>query len=157
MLVVGGDEHELRVRAAAQQTARDLEPGQARHLHVEHHQIRRLLLDDAQRLDPVVGLCHDLDAADLAQQEAQLLPRQLFIVDDDRPELVGRSHRGQAGIFVGTTSSGITMRAQVPSARHAVELELVVRAVDDAQPLVDVPQADAAACRQVPRVGLTAG
>ena len=39
------------------------------------------------------------------------------------------------------------MRAHVPSPGHAVELQLVVGAVDRAQPLVDVAQADAAAER----------
>ena len=46
-------------------------------------------------------------------------------------------------ILPATRSSGITMRAQVPSP-GTLSSELIVRAVDDAQPLVDVPQADAA-------------
>ena len=102
-----------------------------------------MLLDHAQRLDAVAGLADDLDAADLPEQEAQLLPRQLLVVDDDGAErscasMSGgdprrhhqlRNHDARAGALAG----------------HAVELQLVVRAVDHPQPLVDVAQADAAA------------
>ena len=65
--------------------------------------------------DAVAGLGDDVDAGNLAEQKAQLLPREPLIVDDDRAELVDGRHRGQAGIFAGTTSSGITIRAHVPS------------------------------------------
>ena len=137
-------------RSSRRATSKPVRPG---HLHVEHHQIWRLLGDDFERRHPVVGLRHDVDATNLAQQKTQLFPREPFIVDDHRPELVGRSHRGQAGIFVGMASSGITIRAHVPSPRHAVELELIVGAVNHAQAFVDVLQPDAAACRQVAALG----
>ena len=49
-----------------------------------------------QRLEPVAGLPDDLDAAELPEQEAQLVPRQLLVVDDDGAELLGGVH-AQAG------------------------------------------------------------
>ncbi len=38
----------------------------------------------SQRLDAVARLADDLDAPDLAEQIAQLVARQLLVVDDDR-------------------------------------------------------------------------
>ena len=42
--------------------------------------------DFVERLDAVGRLADDLDAVELAEQEAQLVPRQLLIVGDDRGE-----------------------------------------------------------------------
>ena len=53
-----------------------------------------------------------LDAADLFQQEAQLLAGQLLVVDDDGAD---RSRLFQAVIRARHRQLGITMRAQVPS------------------------------------------
>ena len=72
-----------------------------------------LLRDDLERLGTVARLGDDLDARNLAEEEAQLFPRQPLVVDDDRSQLVGARSR-QAGILAGTTSSGITIRAHVP-------------------------------------------
>ena len=59
--------------------------------------------------DPIAGLSDDFDAIDPPEQEAELVARRLFVVDDHCAEGVGH-----AGILAGTTSSGIKMRAQVP-------------------------------------------
>ena len=100
--------------AALEQPPRHLEAGQARASG------RRASPDPgscssitSQRLDAVGRLADDLDAADLPEQEAQLLPRQLLVVDDDGAQMLGCP--AQAVILAGTTSSGITIRAQVPS------------------------------------------
>ena len=72
------------------QAARDLEAGEAGHLDVEHHEVRAVLLDDSQRLDAVGRLAHDLDTAELPEQEAQLLARQLLVVHDNGRSVDGR-------------------------------------------------------------------
>ena len=82
-------------------------------------------------------------AADLAEQETHLLARQLLIVYDDGSQSADRV-ASRAHPVAGTSSSGMTMRAQVPFTGHAVELQLVVGAVNHLQPLVDVAQPDAA-------------
>ena len=51
-------------------------------LDVEEEQVRFQIAGEAQRLDAVGGLTDDLDVARLLQQKAQLLPRELLIVDD---------------------------------------------------------------------------
>ena len=55
------------------------------------HEVRRLLFDHAQRLDAVGRLGDHLHLVNLAQQETQLFPRQLLVVDDDDAERVGES------------------------------------------------------------------
>ena len=140
VLVERGDEHQLRQDIGLDQPPRDFEPGQAGHLHVEEHQVRLQLAGQPQRLDAVGGLTDDFDAADLAEQKAQLLPRQLLVVDDEDAQ---RRAWRQAVARSGTTSSGISMRADVPWPGTLCSLQLVVRAVDHAQPFVDVAQADA--------------
>ena len=47
-----------------------------------------------KRLGAVAGLADDLDAAHLAEQEAQLLARQLLVVDDHRSQRRCRSRLG---------------------------------------------------------------
>ncbi len=93
---------------------------------------------------PLAACADDLDAAELPEQEAQLLARQLLVVDDDGAERLGGVHR-QAVILAGTDELRNDDARARAFAGHAVELQLVVGAVDDAQPLVDVAQADAAA------------
>ncbi len=80
MPVVGRHEHEMRVGPAVHQTSRDLEPCQPGHLHVEHDEIGRVLGDRLESRRPVLRLRHDLDAGNLAEEEAQFLTRQLFVV-----------------------------------------------------------------------------
>ena len=93
VLIVGRDEDDLRTGAAADQPPRDLEAGQPRHLHVEKDDVRLQPLDRRQRLDAVAGLADHLDAADLFEQVAQLVPRQLLVVHEHGFQL----HRTSAG------------------------------------------------------------
>ena len=67
-----------------EQPPRDLEAGQPRHLDVEEHEVGLQPLDRRQRLDAVARLADHLDAADLAEQVAQLVARQLLVVDERR-------------------------------------------------------------------------
>ena len=71
------------------------------------------LLDYAQRLDAVARLADDLDAAELPEQEAQLVARELLVVDHDVARSIG-VYAGHAVTRSGT-ASGISMRAHVPS------------------------------------------
>ena len=64
-----------------------LEPGQPRHLDVEEHEVGLVALDGGQRLDAVAGLRDDLDIAELLELVAQLLARQLLVVDDHDSQL----------------------------------------------------------------------
>ena len=85
VLIVGGDEDDVRRRLRVDHAPRHLETGQPRHLDVEEHDVGLQSLDRAQRLDAVAGLPDHLDAADLAEQIAQLVPRELLVVDQDAP------------------------------------------------------------------------
>ena len=99
----------------------------------------------SQRLEAVAGLADDLDAVRSARAGSTAR----------RAPAARRRRRARAGACghaathavtsLGTTSSGISMRAHVPSPGALSSLQLVVRAVDHAQPLVHVAQADAAA------------
>ena len=76
-----------------------------------------MLFDYVQRLDAVAGLADDLDAAELLEQETQLGPRQLLVVDDDgaEPFSGGSGAVASGDLRAGDMrSSGMTMRAQVP-------------------------------------------
>ena len=98
---------------AAQKPARDLEPGQPRHLNVEHHQIGRLLGDHLERRGPITGLRDDFDAGNLSEEETEFLPRQPFVVDDDGAKRVGcASLRPESS--PARRAPGMTMRAHVP-------------------------------------------
>jgi hypothetical protein len=55
-------------------------------LDVEERYLGRERADDLEGADAVVGLAHDLDIADLAEQEAEFFAGRLFVVDDDRTE-----------------------------------------------------------------------
>src|SRR3954470_23741926 len=69
MLIVGRDEHEVRVYPGSKKPASDLEAGQAGHLNVEQDEVRRMLVDRAQRVDAIGRLTHELDAVNLSEQE----------------------------------------------------------------------------------------
>ena len=130
--------------AGLEQPPRDLEAGQPGHLDVEHHQVRAVApRSRASASMPLPACADDLDAADLPEQEAQLVARQLLVVHDDGPEWFGHPCRLRGDLRRHDELRNHDARARA-LAGHAVELQLVVGAVDHAQPLVDVAQADAA-------------
>ena len=102
--------------------------------------LRLELVDDLERADAVLGLADDADVLDLAEQEAQFLAGRLLVVGDDRAERVaherGAAARGEIGDF------DARHRAAAGLAR---ELHAGLVAVDDAQPLAHVAEADPAA------------
>ena len=127
---------------APNHAARHLEAAEPRHLDVEEDDVRLQPVDGRQRFDAVAGLADDLDAADLSEQVAELVAGQLFVVDEH-----GAQVHGHAVTRSGSARSGISMLAQVPSPGTLAQLQVVVRAVDRAEPFVDVAQADAVAQR----------
>ena len=115
-LVEGGDEDRRSARFPASSsrraTSKPVSPGicTSRNDHVGREPRRSA----SSASTPLAGLADHLDAADLPEQEAQLLPRQLLVVDDDgRERAVG--HAVMAGELARATdaaSSGISTRAQ---------------------------------------------
>jgi hypothetical protein len=63
---------------------RSRQPG---HLHVEKHDVGLQPVDRFERLDAVASLADDLDAADLAEQIAELVAGQLLIVHENGPKI----------------------------------------------------------------------
>src|SRR5262249_4612720 len=71
----------LRRRVSVEQPAGHLEAREAGHLDVEEHDIRPEPIDSRDRLESVVRLADHGDAAELAEQIAELVSRQLLVVD----------------------------------------------------------------------------
>jgi hypothetical protein len=109
VLVEGGHEDDVRRGLVLHHAARHLEAVEPRHLDVEEHDVRLQPFDGRQRFDAVAGLADDFDAADLAEQVAELVARQLFVVDEH-----GAQVHGHAVTRSGSARSGISMLAQVP-------------------------------------------
>ena len=144
MLIVGRYENNMGRRAGVEQPARHLESGQPGHLDVQEHQIGLQPIDRFQRFDAVARLGDDFDAADLAEQVAQLIPRQLLVVDDDRLQIHDQAlrrhpfrHGELRNLHAGAGTAPWLAR----------QLQLVAGAVNRAQPLVDVAEPDAAVKR----------
>ena len=68
--------------AAVDQPPGHLEAVQARHLDVQEDDVGSRRSICGERLDAVAGLADHLDRAELPEQVAQLVPRGLFVVDD---------------------------------------------------------------------------
>src|SRR5919204_491092 len=64
VLIVRGDEDDVRGRARIEEPPRDLESGQSGHLHVEKDDVGLQPIDRRESLDAVAGLADDFDAAD---------------------------------------------------------------------------------------------
>ena len=61
-----------------------VEPG---HLHVEEHEVRRVMLNRRHRLRAVAALADDFDVLFLLQQRQHALARERLVVDDQGPDL----------------------------------------------------------------------
>ena len=86
VLVIGGYEHQHRQRLL-RQVREHLEPGHARHLDVQEHQVGLVLLDGGHRLAAVGALRDDLEVGGPAQAQLDAAPRQHLVIDDDRADL----------------------------------------------------------------------
>ena len=95
VLVERGDEDELRQQVRLEQPAGDFESGQARASERRGTRCPGCSSPASRRAStPSAGLAGDVHAPGLAEQEAQLLPRQLFVVDDERADVGARSGTG---------------------------------------------------------------
>ena len=81
VLIVGGDEDDERHALGADRLDH-LEAVHLRHLHVEEHQVRRVIQDGGDGLLAVAALADDLDVRLGAKQARQPLARERFVVDD---------------------------------------------------------------------------
>src|SRR4030095_2532586 len=65
--------------------ANDGEPVDDRHLYVEENEVRLPRSDCDDRVSPAAPLIDDVEAAESDEARADSLPREWFVVDDDRP------------------------------------------------------------------------
>jgi hypothetical protein len=91
---VRGREHDARRRLLVDEAGGEIEAVQARHLDIEEQNVRRQLVDEAQRLDAVAGAAGD---AQFRPGERQLL----FEVGQQVRFVVGK--QGTDGIDGGTS------------------------------------------------------
>ena len=82
ILVVRGHEDHRR-HALRSDRVDDREAVHPRHLHVEQHQVRRLLANDGDRLASVARFRYGLDAGLTAEQQLQPLARERLVVHDE--------------------------------------------------------------------------
>ena len=73
------------------------EPVQLGHLHVEQQQVGPVLGHCFDRRKPIAALSDDLDVILVAQIFVQNLPRQLFVIHDDRADFRRRTARRRRG------------------------------------------------------------
>src|SRR5581483_245744 len=82
LLAIRGQHHD-RDRPRVEDPSRRLDPVEARHLHVEHREIRLLRLRELDRLDPVLRLCADLEPGRLEQGAQVEADDRLVLCDQD--------------------------------------------------------------------------
>jgi hypothetical protein len=87
VLVVGGHEDHERHSVGANRLD-DVEAIHLWHLHVEEHQIGRVILNRGDGLFAIAALGHDLDVGFAPEQRRQPLPGKRLVVDDERPDLL---------------------------------------------------------------------
>ena len=86
VFVEGGDEYHRRRLGQRGELARDFEAVDARHAHVEQHDVGLQPVADLERALAVLGLAGDLETPDLLQHGAQPLARRRLVVDDEHAE-----------------------------------------------------------------------
>ena len=121
------EDQRRRLVALLEESPCDFEAAETRHLNVQEDQIRFMSFDGGEGLEAVCRLAHDLDIAKLVELIAELVTRQLFIVDDKDSHSVPREGQTPSHTFTcegvvpphaviccTAVSSGISMRALVP-------------------------------------------
>jgi hypothetical protein len=92
MLVVRGDEHDVRCLRIAAQSLGKREAGQARHLDVEEHDVGRQFIDQAQGIEPVGSLADDAQCRPGERKlRLQVSAQMGFVVGDQGPWVVDGS------------------------------------------------------------------
>ena len=87
VLIVGGDEDDQRHALAADRFDH-FEAVHLRHLNIEEDEIRLVIDDGGHGFFSVAALRDDLDIAFTGQQRGKSLPREWFIVHDQRPDFL---------------------------------------------------------------------
>ncbi len=72
-----------RAYAALDKTAGDSQTVEPGHLDVEEHQVGLALLDHLDGLKPIRRFSHNFDLRMVFEEERQLLPSQLLVVNDE--------------------------------------------------------------------------
>ena len=91
VLVICRDEYHADVRTDKFQ---NLETIQLRHLNIEEYKVRIRLCDHSYRFKAVATFANNLDLRVRLQHLADHLARQIFIVDDQRANLISDAHAG---------------------------------------------------------------
>ena len=81
MLIERRHENDVRGQVVVDHPTSHLEPRQSRHLYIKEYDIGLQTLYRRERLQAVAGLADHLDPFDPAEQIAQLIARELLIVD----------------------------------------------------------------------------
>src|SRR5207302_9289518 len=95
--------------------AKTVEPG---HLHIEEHQIGRMLFDQRKRLHAVFPLADQTDLRQSFQQIREFVARRLLIIDNDyanghfgnRVSIGKRANAGNSSLRVHSLGAGIDLR-----------------------------------------------
>jgi hypothetical protein len=125
-----------------------VEPVHGRHLHVEEHEVRRVALDDRDRIDAVLALAQQVHALFAIEQLAQARARLRLVVDDQDTDATNhRCGSGHAAARIGAEREHQHGFDASVRRRPVRQLETVRRAVRVAQALARRadPQAVAAA------------
>ena len=136
VLGVRGHEDDRRRTLEVRERLGELHAREPWHVDVEEDDVVGDRADELQRLGGVARLAHDLDAAGLTEQEAQLASRRCLVVDDERLERHAAALRSQERAFNASDHG----RALSLDARHR---EAAVRSEVPLQPIVHVLQGDA--------------
>ena len=85
ILVEGGGKNDFGQRDLAIEQFLDYAKAvEARHLHIEKNQVGIVFADEIDALDAVLALGHDVDVANILQQEGEFVAGELLIVHDYR-------------------------------------------------------------------------
>ena len=87
VLIVRRHENNVRRRTRVHHVARHFEACQPGHLDIKEDDVGLQSIDGRECLDSVAGLADHLDAANAPEQKAELVARQLFVVDQNGPQV----------------------------------------------------------------------
>ena len=145
VLIVGGDEHEVR---AAADVVRGFDAGNARHVHVEKADVGPARLELLDRLAAVARLRDDLELGPgLRELARERVAQQRLVVGDQRGRArassvgaprAGRSSFGADAVRLARAARAAARRRRRSSCRRSRNVESPVPS-----PPLDAPQADA--------------
>ena len=72
---------------------------EARHLHVEKYEVRRMFLDEGEGFDAVFSLADEMHVGETFQQVSQFVARGLLVVDDERIDWHGAAPKDACKVY----------------------------------------------------------